>query len=156
MMANSTRVEVSGLKELGAAMSLLGSDIAKKISFAGVLAGANIIKKSAQAKAPIAEAAYIARQKAGDKGVLVQPANIARNIVNKRIKSDLTAEYIVTVRGKRQHGYAANIARLQEFGTVKQSPQPFLRPAYEAEKENAVKAIKDRLEKRIIKANTSK
>ena len=121
-MANSTRVEVSGLKELGAAMALLTSDIAKKISFAGVLAGANIIKKSAQAKAPIAEAAYIARQKAGDKGVLVQPA----------------------------------IARLQEFGTVKQSPQPFLRPAYEAEKENAVKAIKDRLEKRIIKANTSK
>ena len=156
MMASTTRVEMLGLKELGAAMSLLKSDIAKKIGFAGVLAGANIIKKSAQAKAPIAEKAYIARQKAGDKGVLVQPANIARQIVNKRIKSELTAEYIVTVRGKRQHGYAANIARLQEFGTVNQSPQPFLRPAFEADKESAAKAIKDRLEKRIIKANQTK
>lgn len=155
-MANTTSMEVKGLRELGAAMSLLSSDIAKKISFAGVLAGAAIIKKSAQAKAPIAEAAYIARQKSGDKGVLVQPANIARNIVNKRIKSNLTAEYIVTVRGKRKDGYAARIARLQEFGTVKQAPQPFLRPAYEADKENAVKAIKDRLEKRINKANQTK
>lgn len=152
MMAN-TRVEVSGLKELGAAMSLLTSDIARKISFAGVLAGANVIKKSAQLKAPIAEKAYIARQKAGDKGVLVQPANIAKQIVNKRIKSDLTAEYVVTVRGKRQHGYAAQVARLQEFGTVKQTPQPFLRPAFEEQKENATKAIKSRLEKRIEKAN---
>lgn len=152
MMA-STRVEMLGLKELGAAMSLLSSDIAKKISFAGVLAGAAIIKKSAQAKAPIAEKAYMARQKSGDKGVLVQPANIARNIVNKRIKSNLTAEYIVTVRGKRQHGYAARVARLQEFGTVKQSPQPFLRPAFDADKERAAQAIKDRLEKRITKAN---
>lgn len=155
-MARTTSIEVKGLRQLGDAMSLLSADIAKKISFAGVLAGAAIIKKSAQAKAPIAEAAYIARQKNGDKGVLVQPANIARNIVNKRIKSSLTAEYIVTVRGKRKDGYAARIARLQEFGTVKQSPQPFLRPAFDADKENAVTAIKDRLEKRISKANQTK
>ena len=155
-VANTTRVEVLGLKELGQAMTLLSSDIAKKISFAGVLAGANVIKKKAAKNAHVAEKAYIARQKAGDKGVLVQPGNVGRNVINKRIKSELTAEYIVTVRGKRKDGYAANIARLMEFGTVSQSMKPFLRPAYEADKENAVKAIKSRLEKRIIKANTSK
>jgi HK97 gp10 family phage protein len=152
----STRVEMTGLKELGAAMSLLSSDIAKKIAFAGVLAGASVIKKQAAKTAHVAEKAYIARQKNKDKGVLVQPGNVGKNIINKRYKGGLTAEYIVTVRGQRKDGYAARMARFIEFGTVKQTAQPFLRPAFESEKERAAQAIKDRLEKRIIKANQTK
>ena len=152
----STRVEMIGLKELGAAMSLLSSDIVKKISFAGVLAGASIIKKQAAKNAHVAEGAYIARQKNKDKGVLVQPGNVGRNVINKRIKSELTAEYIVTVRGQRKDGYAARIARFMEFGEVRGGMKPFLRPAYESEKERAAQAIKDRLEKRILKANQTK
>ena len=155
MMA-SVRVEMLGLKELGNAISLLSSDIAKKIAFAGVLAGASVIKKQAAKTAHVAEQSYIARQNNKDKGVLVQPGNIGKNVINKRIKSELTAEYIVTVRGQRKDGYAARMARFIEFGTVKQAAQPFLRPAFESEKERAAQAIKDRLEKRILKANKTK
>jgi HK97 gp10 family phage protein len=152
----STRVEMTGLKELGAAMSLLSSDIAKKIAFAGVLAGANIIKKQAAKNAHVAESAYIARQKNKDKGVIVQPGNVAKNVIAKRYKSDLTAEYLVKVRGQRKHGYAARVASFMEFGEVVGDMKPFLRPAYESEKERAAQAIKDRLTKRIDKANKTK
>lgn len=150
-----TTFEMTGLRQLGAAMSLLNSDIAKKVAFAGVLAGASIIKKSAASKAHVAEKAYIARHKSDKKGVLVQPGNVGKNVINKRVKSNLTAEYIVTVRGKKKNGYAARIGKFLEFGTVKQSATPFLRPAFEANKEQAATAIKDRLEKRIAKANES-
>lgn len=151
-----TRVQMTGLKELGEAMTMLSTSIAKKVAFQGVLAGASVIRKSAKQKAPVAESAYIARAKKGDSGVVVQPGNIAKNIVNKRIKSNLTAEYIVTVRGKRKDGYAARAGRLMEFGTVKMSATPWLRPAYDENKEKAAQAIKDKLAKAIEKANSKK
>jgi HK97 gp10 family phage protein len=36
-----------------------------------------------------------------------------------------------------------------EFGTSKMSPKPFMRPAFEAKKNEAVDAIRDYLAKRI-------
>jgi HK97 gp10 family phage protein len=152
----TTRVRISGLSELGDAMSLLSSDIAKKVAFAGVLAGAGVVKKSAQQKAHVADAAYLVQQKAGDKSFVVQPGNIARKLANKRVKSELTAEYVVFVKGKRKDGFAGRAARLMEFGTVKQAAKPFLRPAFEATKEQAANTIKERLAKRIDKANKTK
>ena len=41
--------------------------------------------------------------------------------------------------------------RFVEYGTAKSAPQPFLRPAYDQNKERAVEAIKDRIEKRLKK-----
>jgi HK97 gp10 family phage protein len=152
----TTRVSMTGLRELGEAMTQLSADIAKKIAFAGVLAGAGVVKKSAQQKAHVADAAYLVQQKAGDKAFLVQPANIARKLATKRVKSGLTAEYVVFVKGKRKDGFAGRAARLMEFGTVKQAAKPFLRPAFEATKEQAANAIKERLSKRIDKANKTK
>lgn len=152
----TTRVSMTGLRELGEAMTLLSADIAKKIAFQGVLAGAGIVKKAAAQKAHVAEKAYKVRQKNGDKSFEVQPGNVARNVVTKRIKSNLTAEYVVTVRGKRKNGFAARAARLMEFGSVSEEMKPFLRPAYEATKEQAANAIKERLAKRIDKANKTK
>lgn len=155
-MARTTSFEVKGLSELGQAMSELSLDIAKKIAFAGALAGAGVIKKAVAQKAHVAEKAYLVRQKKGDKSFTVQPGNIARNVVTKRIKSPLTAEYAVVVRGKRKDGFAGRAARLIEFGTVSMSPQPFMRPAFEANKEAAANAVKERLIKRIAKANSLK
>lgn len=152
----TTRVRISGLSELGDAMSLLSSDIAKKVAFAGVLAGAGVVKKSAQQKAHVADAAYLVQQKAGDKSFVVQPGNIARKLATKRVKSELTAEYVVFVKGKRKDGFAGRAARLMEFGTVKQAVKPFLRPAFESTKEQAANTIKERLAKRIDKANKTK
>lgn len=65
----------------------------------------------------------------------------------------MTAEYIVTVRHKGNgvvgQPYAEGI--YNEFGTSKMTARPFLRPAFEARKEDAVKAIGAKLDERIQK-----
>lgn len=155
-MARTSSFEVKGLRELGQAMTALSADIAKKIAFAGALAGAGVVKKAAAQGAHVAQKAYLVQQKKGDKAFAVQPGNIGRNVVTKRVKSELTAEYVVMVRGKRKDGFAGRAARLMEFGTVNMPPKPFLRPAFEANKEAAANAMKDRLAKRIAKANALK
>ena len=152
----SGRFEIEGLRELGVAMQGLRIDVARKVAFSAALAGANVIKKAAARNAHVAERAYKVRFKRGDWPQTVQPGNIGRKVANKRIKSALTAEYIVFVRGKYKDQFAGRAARLLEFGTVKQAPTPFMRPAFEANKEAAAAAMKLRLQKRIEKANRLK
>lgn len=125
----------------------MSSDISLKISRQAVNAGAQIIKKQAISNAP----AWPLPHKL--EGVIVPPGNLKKNIVVKKIKSPLTAEYIVTVRGKRKDAYAARYGRLVEFGTVKMGPQPYLRNAFESGKGAAVEAIKTKLKAGIDKAS---
>lgn len=166
-------VKIKGLRQLGEAMSKLSADVAKKAGHAAVSAGATVIKKAAKANAPVAPEAYEVegnlrtKVKVGKRTkrvkstttVLVQPGNIGRQIITKRLRTSqtrLTSEYIVAVRGKAEHGFASRIASLQEFGTVKMRAQPFLRPAFEDNQRAAVDAIKERLAKRIDAANKGK
>lgn len=132
-----TTVRVEGLQELQRRLRALGAEIEQRIAFGAVLAGANLIKKEAIALAPVAA------------------GNLKRNIVNKRVpkgQRQMTAEYVVTVRGKEKHDFASRYGAIQEFGSVKQPPQPFMRPAFEREKGFAVAKIKEVLLKRIAKA----
>lgn len=147
-----TTVQVKGLRELGEAMRGLKNDVSLKICRAATQAGAKVIKDLAVSKAPIAPEPY--KVDDGTKmGQLVQPKNIQRNIVTKRVRnSSMTAEAVITVRGKRKYGYASRIASLQEFGTVKMAPQPFMRLAFDEGKMPAVEKVKATLEKRIPKA----
>lgn len=145
----ATRVEIKGLRELGEAMKALGNDVGLKIARSATNAGAQVIKRRAKELAPVAPEPYKIE------GVLVQPGNIGKNIVVKRLKrgqTQLTSEHVVTVRGKAKYGYASRVGALQEFGTVKQSAQPFMRPAFEQEKGFAVQKIRETLKRRIDKA----
>lgn len=138
------RIKVEGLAELGAAMRSLSSDVQKKIARAATNAGAQAIRKIAVTKAP------------KDTG------NLRKNIIVKRIppnETNLASQHIVTVRQGRltdrqkERGLEdAFYAKFVEFGTVKMSAQPFLRPAFDQGKEPAVQAIKQRLKARIDKA----
>jgi HK97 gp10 family phage protein len=139
------RAEVKGLRELGEKLKQLSTKEALKIAKSATGGAAQVIKKKAKAKAAIAERAYIVRQNAGDQGVLVQPGNVPKNIIAKKIKSTLTSEHIVAVRGKRKDGYANRIGILMEFGTVKQAPRPFMRPALYNGKNEAIAVMKKRI-----------
>lgn len=145
----SVTVKVEGLRELGLRLKDLSTDMQKKVARAATNAAAQIIKKRAKQLAPIAPAPY--RVDDGTKaGQIVRPGNIGKNIVTKRVaNSPLTSEHVVAVRGKRKDGYANRIGVLQEFGTVKQAPQPFMRPAFDQEKGFAVAAMKQKLRDRI-------
>lgn len=143
-MPKTVTVKVEGLADLQKRLLSLSEDMQGKIARAASAAGAVIIKNAAIRKAPM------------DTG------NLKKNIIVKRLpkgEADYTSQHIVTVRkGKktkkqREAGLKdAFYAGFVEFGTVKMPAKPFLRPAYDENKEKAVQAMKDRLEARIKKA----
>lgn len=145
-MAN---VQIKGLRELGLKLAALGEEVSTKICRAATLAAAQPIKARAIQLAPVAPGPYTIR------GAVVLPGNIGRNIIIKRIppaQTNLTSEHIVTVRGKAKSGYASFVGSLQEYGTVKMAPQPFMRPAWAAEKDAALQAMIASLTAGIAKA----
>jgi HK97 gp10 family phage protein len=148
-MAKTGTIKVEGLRELGQRIKKLNSDMANKVARAATAAASGVIRKSAVQKAPIAPEDYVVD------GLKVSKGNIPKNIVTKRVKpseTNLTSEHLVVVRGKRKHGYASRIASLQEFGTVKMPANPFIRPAFDENKEKAIDAMKKRIELRLKKA----
>ena len=141
--------KVLGLPELQKRMHALSAEVAGNLARQAVVAGAAFIKKDARRRAPIAEAAYLAsgaeKNHTVDK-VKVAPGNVPKHLIMKRMKhTELSANYIVTLRGKKRYGYAKRIGSLIEYGTVKQDPKPFLGPALS---EN-VERIKDIMARRL-------
>lgn len=144
MMA--TRIDLKGLRDLGKAFATLNEQVQQKIARAATSAGATVFKKEIARRAPVADAPYRVED------VVVQPRNIERNVVTKRLKpseTSATSEHLVVVRGKRKYGYASRVAALQEFGTVDMPAQPFFRPGAAAAAETAANAVRDRFGKRI-------
>lgn len=141
-------VKVSGLRELGERMRSLSKEVAGKAAFSGVLAGATVIKKAAIRKV--------------EANPSIETGSLHDAIITKRVprgQLKMTAEYIVTVRrgltrrqkakGKQR---AAPHASFVEFGTVNMPAEPFMRPAFDGHKEEAVQAIVAKLDKAITKA----
>jgi len=148
-MADAVTIKLKGFRELGERMKSLSQDMNLKIARAATGAAANVIKKRAVRKAPVAAEDYVVE------GLKVQRGNLPKNIIAKRVKpseTELTSEHIVTVRGKRKNGYASRIGALQEYGTVKMQAQPFMRPALDEGGPEAIEAMRKRIEARLKKA----
>lgn len=163
-MANAVRLQVGGLRELGEQLRKVNEQMDKRIAVQATGAAARVVRNAAQEKAAVSEKAHYVRLQASDKGsnsgaVLVQPGNLKKNIVAKKTPKkylgDLTSAHLVAVRGKKKDGYAARYGRLVEFGTIKMSPLPFLRPAFDQNIQRALEAMKEALSKGIARAAKS-
>lgn len=151
-MANIT-VEIEGLKELQAALLELPRKTAKNALRSAVNAGAAVVRKEARQKAPV----YTGAVSAGHP----PPGTLKRSVIQKFIKeqsNDFQSTFYVTVRkGKKYRGQGkkANLSQdayyayFVEYGTAKMAAQPFLRPAFEATKEQALQAMLTKLKERI-------
>lgn len=144
---------IAGLKELQEALKELPDRIARNVLRGSVNAGATVIKKEAATRAPVST------------GPVSQghppPGTLKRAVYQKQIKelsNNVKQTFFVGVRqGKKyqKQGKKGNLSqdafywRFVEFGTAKMAAKPFLRPAFEAKKEEAVSAIKAYLENRI-------
>ena len=136
-MAESVTVRVDGLKELADKLRGMGPDLSRNALRAGVRAAAKLVKDDAAERVPV------------DTGTL------KRALYMKQIREKSSAWqqtfYVAVRRGKAQRKRAldAYYWRFVEFGTAKMAARPFLRPAFEANKRQAVDVIAERLKARI-------
>ena len=141
---------------LAKALKELPDRVAKNGLRAAVYAGAKVIRDEAKLQAPVAT---------GDLGPnQPPPGTLKRSVILKQIpelSNKNKQTFFVTVRhGKkyRKQGKKGNLSqdawywRFVEFGTVKMSARPFLRPAFDMKKNDALTAIKTRLAERIEQA----
>ena len=148
-MVTTTRQQVSGLRELGEAMRALGDDMGLKIARAATNAAAQPIKKRA--------IEIIRSNPSIDSGDLLSAVIVKRL---PKSESRLTSEHMVTVRGRgkrskktgKRQSQAPHASKV-EFGTVHMAAEPFLRPAFEQQKGEALTMMVKRLKTRIDKAN---
>lgn len=146
-MATTTRIKVSGLRELGAAMLALKMDV-PRTSARATFAAAKLVKAAAQAN--------VRGSPSIDTGSLLGA------IITKKLpksQSKLTAEHVVTVRGrgkpttkKGRKIDRAPYAFHVEFGTVNMPAEPFLRPALANNVGPAISAMTESLRKDIERA----
>lgn len=145
-------VHIEGLSQLRDRLRALNEDMQKRIPMQATAAAATLIKKAAIALAP------------EDTGEL------KKNIVTKRLppsERTATSQHIVTVRKiKRKYAntkrnrqksrvgktYTLDVPyywRFLEFGTVKMAARPFMRPAFQENKQAALEAMLKRIRTRI-------
>jgi len=148
-MAESVRFEVKGLRELGEAMRLLSAEVANKLAWQATGAAARVVKKAAVQNIQSSPA--------------VVSGTLLRSVIVKRMpkseRGELTAEHIVTVRGRGKRTKKGNFtagapyAHLIEFGVpAYDTPaEPFLEPALRDHVHQATEAMKRPLERGIIK-----
>lgn len=129
--------DVKGLAEVEQGLREIGRDVGRKGLIRSTSAGARVIRDKARSLAP---------KKTGKlrKNIVVQKF---RKTKNKNQES----RHIVTIRkkGKASDPQNAYYGFFVEYGTSKQAPQPFMRPAYESKREAAADAVIDSLEKTI-------
>ncbi len=150
-----TTVQIKGLAELNRALAELPPRLARNVLRGSVAAGAAVIRQEAKERAP----RYAGEVAAGHP----PPGTLKRAIYSaqaRRLSSLLEQVYHVgVVSGKRAKVGKAKSGkskdayywRFVEFGTVKMAARPFLRPAFEAKKLEAVEAIRRYMAERLAR-----
>ncbi len=138
---------LTGFKEFADALRKLGPRVAKNNLRRAVSAGAALVRNEARATAPV------------DTGELKKDIQMKRE--KDQRDGPLAAKFSVFVRsGKKSRlsGAARDVDKdsfywkFVEFGTSKMAAQPFLEPAFQGKKEDAVKIIGETLDAGIQKA----
>lgn len=142
--------KIDGLKELNEALKRLPENVAKNVLRGATNAGASVIRKEAQQRAPV----YT-----GNVGTGHPPPGTLKKSIIQRQRRDLSG----LVKQVFNIGVRAGVTRDKagnkklgayywwwvEFGTSKMAAKPFMRPAFEAQKLAAVEAIRKYLAERI-------
>lgn len=141
-------VHVEGLKELQDRMQELGNRVARKVLRRAVVAGGKLIRDEAKNIAPEYHGAV--SEGHPPPGTLKRAISFGRsnrdsgpgkevvNVFVRQAKNGSVGSKKVKAYGK----FDAYYWRFVEFGTSKMEANPFMRPAFDSNKENAVEIIK--------------
>lgn len=141
---------VTGLAAIEKRLQALPDKLALNVMRGAVRAGAVVVQREARAKCPTGKQEYHWLGKKGTKGRwLVKAGELKKKGIRVRLaprkKRAVPIEYWVYVSKRYWHW------RFLEFGTVKMSARPFMRPAFDTMKEKATEAIREYASRRIDK-----
>lgn len=139
---------LQGFQELSKQLQDLGTEVRGKALRSAAMNAALPILRAAQANAPVNDRDYI---KALWNGRRVAPGFLKRNIV-RRAKVYQGGDYVFVMIGPTEEAYYGT--QFVEVGTSNpyRPPQPWLVPAFEANREKALSNMKNRLKVLISKA----
>ena len=129
-------IKIEGLRELDDALGELTTATGKNVMRRVLTRMAEPMRADAQAKAPVLSGTL--------KASLTISSRLSRR-QRKQWPKESTVELYVGAPSLPQ-------ATLQEFGSANQAPQPFLRPAFDANWQQALAKAKDMLAEEIRKA----
>jgi HK97 gp10 family phage protein len=144
------KIDLKGFKELGERLKAFGPEVAKNGLRSADFAGARVIRDAAKRTVPVKSGLlkaqiYAARRRTAEHIAKYSIRVKAKAKVSKIARSKRTRKYR-EVAGPNVYG------RFIEFGTSKMRPQPFLRPAFLSNVDNAIEAIRGGLGKAIDRA----
>ena len=147
------KIDIQGLEEVKKAMNNLDSKLSKKLLMQALRKAVNPFMKTAKQYAYPASQSY--RVSAGTfKGVTMPPGRLRKSIGYKAISKYPPVVYIGPGRGAGKK-YDAYYAHWIEYGRDaykdKIIPRPFIRPAWDQNKNIAIEIISKHLRDELIK-----
>lgn len=154
------QMEVQGLRELQISLRALPPKVQGRAARGALMAGAKLIRDRARMTHTWRDDTGFLREniimfsaRKGDHGYADQ---VLVGVRKRRVKRPSKAGAAALAR-KRQRSRGKKVVapyywRFLEFGTSRMPARPFLRPAFESEKANAVRAITERLRDAIDRA----
>lgn len=143
-MSRPDEYKILGARELNGALTLLGPKIEKKLAKGAIRAGASIIAKEAKQLAPVRT------------GTLKKSIQVVAR--SRRVGDAVVSVAVRKGKRYRSRGMDAWYAHLVEFGAKARGlrAQPFLRPALDAKKTEAFKAVGAYIARRISELASGK
>lgn len=139
---SSFSMQVTGLAELTRNLRQLPQELQQKALHGMVQAAATVVRDEAVRRAPV----YVG--KVGKRHP--RPGTLKAAIYQTRLPSECTPTVEVwKVSVHRKGRGAAWYAHMVEYGTVNMAARPFMRPAFEARKADAVEAMRAHLAQRL-------
>jgi len=134
-MAGVVNTRIEGARELDKLLKRLPERVARNVLRRATTKAAKVIEEEIRQRTPV-----------GPTGNL--KASITQKGVRQPNKQNLTRRVGAFKGGK----FKGHHAHLIEFGTVKMSPRPFIRPAFDTKKAEALKVMGEELGKGVEKA----
>lgn len=122
------KTEITGLPQLAQVLHGLSGQVQGRLLREAVAAGAEVVRAEAEERAPYYEGKVGPRHP--------PPGTLKASVFKARLPeecNDMREVWQVNVKRR----YAAFYAHFVEYGTVKMSKRPFMRPAWEAKKKEA-------------------
>lgn len=148
-------VEVQGLKELADALRALPTEISGKSGgplAKGLRSAGNVIRDEAKRKAPVLSEPSKYRKP----GTVRDAIKTRRDRIQAPGATETFEVYVQKAKGGKRGTFSPDDPYywpFVEFGTKKMAARPFLRPAFEAKKDEALRTFETTLAKAIDKAN---